>query len=177
MGLAVTVLVDTAREGRDHGKKMAIGALCAAGFWVIAGTALGIYFLTAGVDRGSDGEVLESGRVGARDLSVGDCLPEPPRDGNQFFIDVVPCGEPHRGEVFAVFDLRSFIAPGEPSKEIDDECLAGFTDYFGTAPADPTLEIYVMQPPDQSSFNDDPAVSCMAFVDESVTGSLKDGSE
>jgi hypothetical protein len=172
--LAIFVLVDTARERRDHGKRMAIAALCVAGAWVVAFAALGIYFATAGVDRSTDGEVLEAGRVGAGDLTVGDCLPEPPRDGKQFFVEVVPCGDPHRGEVFAVFDLPTYSPPDEQNSEVDDGCLEGYRGYFGeTAPTDSTFEIYVMQPPDPRSFAGDPAVACIGFVATSVTGSLR----
>lgn len=174
VGLAISVLVDTARDRRDHGKRMAIAALCVAGAWVVAFAAFGIYVATAGVDRSTDGEVLEAGRVGARDLTVGDCLPHPPRDGEQFFVEVVPCGDPHRGEVFAVFDLRSYTKPGEQSAEVDNGCLEGYNGYFGeTAPTDPTFEVYVMQPPDQRSFAADPVVACMGFVAEPITSSLR----
>lgn len=174
VALAIFVLIDTAREGRDHGKAMAIGALCAAGAWVVAFSAIGIYFLTAGVERDPEGDLLESGRVSTDDLTVGDCLPDPPRDGNQFFVDVVPCAEPHRGEVFAVFEVRRYSSPDEESSEIDAGCIEGYKANVGAAPMDPIFEVFVLQPPDRRSFDKKPVVSCLGYVAEPVTGRLKD---
>ncbi|MFG2817805.1 DUF4190 domain-containing protein [Kitasatospora sp. NPDC048365] len=124
-GFAIAALVKT-RRGR-RGKGLALVGLVLAGLGA-AVTAVQVLDL----DRGDKGRSVLSA-----DLAAGDCFYFP--DGAQRpawladdrmpdAVQVVPCTEPHNGEVAAVARIdRDAYTQGDPAARAEDACAAGFT--------------------------------------------------
>ena len=106
-------VISRSRDGRDHGKGMAVAALVIVGVWVaIAITVIAVLVATK-AERDERGRVTDGGRSTIVGLHVGDCLPSPEaNDEEQLAVQIVPCGEPHDAEVYANFDST---ASGRPS--------------------------------------------------------------
>jgi hypothetical protein len=95
-------------------------------------------------------------------------------------LPVVPCDEPHEGEVYALVELDDLDAyPGE--RELSDraemECLARFAGYVGVELADSTLFTTYMIPSIRGwQDDDDRTVVCLTVsaggpLTRSVAGS------
>ncbi|WOF24683.1 septum formation family protein [Microbacterium betulae] len=126
-------------------------------------------------------EVTEGGTVDVFEVSVGDCIGSP-AEGEVVDVEVVPCDEPHDGEVYYEFALDDGEWPGDTavSTAAEEGCTASdaFEAYIGT-PYD-SSEVWVQFfLPTEDTWTDstlnDRLISCIAYVpDEQQTGSLKD---
>jgi hypothetical protein len=142
IGLAVAVLVKS-RDGRDHGRGMAIAALVISGVIVLANVVYVVVVLFIGVDgtdRDDEGRVTEAGLVTLDRLRPGDCfsddvLAEADVDEEveaSTHVRVVPCEETHQFEVFHVLELPDGDYPGPQGVEARlVGCLDAYTDYVG----------------------------------------------
>lgn len=123
-----------------------------------------------GAERDESGEVVEEGDVGALALQVGDCI-DSSETGEVDAVPVVPCTQPHEGEVFALFDLLPGDFPGD--SEVTDLAAAGctgerFSDYVGTDYEVSRFEVSFLQPTEQTwDAVDDREIVCLAV---SATG-------
>ncbi len=102
------------RDGRNHGKGQAIVALVVAPpVAALSSSSCSPRELSGQADRNQGGVVTARGDVSVDALVVGDCLPRA-IDGRrlQRTIEVVPCSDAHRGEVYANFDLAKGPFPG-----------------------------------------------------------------
>ena len=168
------IVLSRSRDGRDHGKGLAIGALCAVGFWVLVLGGLVAYGLATDAERDESGQVSDGGRVTIIDLRVGDCVPDEMDAGEHLTMDVVPCSEPHHGEVFATFDLDGeYTNQPEIDRLSDAGCLDRFEDYIGVPPRQSELRVQVFRPTSERSFDHDPGVVCLVFARGPVTESLE----
>ena len=169
--LAIGVLRDC-RDGRDHGKKMAIGALCVVAGWIVLISGIVVAVYLSGAERDSSGDVTESGSVAVTALGIGDCLPEMPDVGEQLRVDVVPCSDPHRGEVYAEFDLKAFTTQDEVDRTVERTCTRRFTGFMGLTYPESQADVVYFRPLSSRAFGEDAGATCLVFVDEEVTGSL-----
>ena len=157
------VALKKARNGQQSGRGMAIAGLVLSGLWVlllVAGT--GIYLLT---DKGS---------VTADKLKVGDCLAKLPDSSRVASVDVVPCAQPHKGEVFAVLTMPDGVYPGRAAiEEYKGRCEPELVTYSLDAAVDPAIKLFALYPT-QESWNDHGhrTVTCIAASDFDRTGSL-----
>ncbi len=109
--------------------------------------------------RNEDGEIVESGGLGAFRMQVGDCLRYPEEVGfgtgesyEIASVEGVSCAEPHDGEVYALFDLphgssAPFPGDGPVFDEAANGCLDRFTAFVGISYANsPTWDIAPLYP-------------------------------
>ena len=96
-----------------------------------------------GPDRGEDGRITSAGDLSVFDLVPGDCVVyDDSLESANETLPVVPCDEPHEGEVYALVEIDDLDAyPGERelSNRAELECLARFAGYVGVELADSTL--------------------------------------
>lgn len=186
IGLAIAVLVKGNRDGRNHGKGMAIAALIISVLWIMAFVVFVVLAVTGRIEiddsrRDDSGEIREEQSIASNLLRAGDCLgvgevDEMMRD-NQYEHTAVPCSKPHSGEVYHVFDLADGDYPGdgEVIRLAENGCLDAFRPYVGLPPARSVLEVVYLHPESIGwRIADDREVICLVVeVDESTTGSLE----
>jgi hypothetical protein len=116
------------------------------------------------------------------DLEVGDCLDTQQVDGVAvlYWIPVVPCDEPHHGEVFGVTRLDDSVGgPGEvPSQPqlweaADAYCYPRFDEFVGTTWAASELTYWPVAPSQESWEEGDRKVACVVESESAVTATLK----
>lgn len=176
VGLAIAVLVRS-RDGRRHGKGMAIAALIIAALWMagfvvlILSGALGT--LQPDADRDDSGQVTGESQVSSLKIREGDCVNDPTMAGFDadsedeevsMTVTVLPCEEPHDFETYLVYDLPDGDYPGED--EVGDaaatRCLREFKGFVGIAYSKSELEPYVLYPTSRTwRFLDDRSVTCL----------------
>lgn len=182
--LAVVVLV-RCRDGRDHGKGLAIGAIAAALGWLLllgGLTALGFAIDAENQrDEGQEpGELAEGDSVESFALEVGDCVMLPDED-EDLVRDVtsVPCDKPHEAEVYATVRIGGTSWPGEDEviDQADRRCEEEFGRFVGMPYQDSELEMFYLYPTKSSwNLNDDREASCWVVAmpeGTTVTGSLE----
>lgn len=113
-------------------------------------------------------------------LEVGDCLADRLSGGEITEAATVECAQPHFGEVFAGTMLEDGEYPGdaEVSSTAEEECLAEFESFVGTAYADSELDLHMLYPSKETwqSLNDR-EILCIAFDPAGdTTGSLSGAS-
>jgi hypothetical protein len=168
------IVISRSKDGRDHGKKLSVAALIIVAVWVAIAIALTAVLVATGADRDETGRVTDGGRASALDLRVGDCLPDPGQTGRKQTVDLVECDQPHRAEVYAVFDLEGeYTTDDEVTHLAESGCFDRFKDYVGVAPGKSSLTVYYLRPLNAVTFKRDPGVSCIALAADQLTVTLK----
>ncbi|GAA2641415.1 DUF4190 domain-containing protein [Paractinoplanes durhamensis] len=101
IALAIVALVQIHRTGQ-RGRGLAIAGLALGGFWAVVIAASTVAGVVLGVRNATRPDLPE-----LRTFIVGQCLDDLNGD-----LDEVPCGQPHDGEVYSVFDLPAGRYPG-----------------------------------------------------------------
>lgn len=182
IGLAITVLV-RGRDGRDHGRGMAIAALVVSSFRVVIA---GVLIVVVGVDmwlngwdeteRDADGRVRTSGLVSIDRLQEGDCIqqfvpddPTPAETRSEAVeVTVVPCADAHDAEVFGVnpLDPDSYVDQASLDAAAERGCLPSFEAYVGVPyQASQYLFVYYSPAVDGRSSSGDNVV-CIAIAED-----------
>ncbi|MBE1874764.1 septum formation family protein [Myceligenerans pegani] len=116
------------------------------------------------------------------DLESGDCLDTEEVDGVSvlYWIPVVPCDEPHHGEVFGVTRLDDSVAaegraPTQSQlwEAADAYCYPEFDEFVGEAWAVSELTYWPVAPSQESWEEGDRKVACIIESEEPVTGTLE----
>ncbi|MFV0133839.1 DUF4190 domain-containing protein [Streptomyces sp. HMX87] len=176
--LGLVALRQIRRRGeRGKGFAVAGGVLSSVGLvlWALA-------FGTGAVSDFRQGlEDAARGAGTAHALTVGQCFTTPGGSlrGVTYDVDVVPCEQPHDGEVFAAFELPGGPFPGddEITRIADGKCYAlrdGYAMDSWAVPAD--VDVYYLLPTRQSWRLGDREVTCLfGGTDErgTLTGSLR----
>ncbi|GAA4765249.1 MULTISPECIES: septum formation family protein [Microbacterium] len=123
-------------------------------------------------------EVTEGGTVDVFSVAVGDCIGTP-AEGEVTDVEVVPCDQPHDGEVYYEVTMPDGDWPGDQavSDAADEGCIGAFEAFIGT-PYD-TSAIYVQYlTPTEATWTDptlnDRLISCIAYQDgQQTTGTLE----
>jgi hypothetical protein len=118
----------------------------------------------AAVALGGAGASSSGGVVSAAKLTVGHCV-DGLRAGNDLAgLPVLPCEQPHEGEVFAVFELPAGPYPGdaELGRQAQQECLKRFETYAPSSVADDRVELFYLHPSPLSWTSGDRGVTCVA---------------
>jgi hypothetical protein len=193
VGLVLGIVVlARSREGRDHGKGMAIAAIVVGALVMVfqfLSFALGVVDgIRDGFDsttRDDSGEVVDGGDMLPTKLRVGDCFDDPAlwNAGNEQIeaevIQGVPCSKPHNFEVYAIFEMEGSDDeyPGQPA--IDKravDCFREFRKFVGVPYAKSDLEVSLYFPTSASwRVVGDRAITCVAWDprDKRLVGSLK----
>jgi hypothetical protein len=168
------IVFSRSKDGRDHGKGMATAAFVIVGIWVLVAVVVIIALVATGAERDESGRVTDGGRASVLDLRVGDCLPDPGDTRELRTVDLIECSEPHRAEVYALFDLEGeYTTQDEVVNLAEAGCIDRFKAYVGVAAGRSALSIYYVLPLDETTFREDPGVSCIALAAEDLTSSLK----
>jgi hypothetical protein len=134
---------------------------------------------SAGIDKGlwaiAIYFIVGSGTVGANEVKAGDCLKELPDTGLVLTVDTAPCGEPHKGEIFAVMTMPDGDFPGQSAIEkYQNKCAPELAKYSPEAASDPEIGLFVLYPSEDSWGEGDRTVTCIATSETPRTGTLKD---
>lgn len=171
--LGIMVLVGV-RKGEQRGQGMAIAALIICAIWI----ALVTIAIAAGVSEVVDQAKARdtgSGDISVTKIRVGDCLVELPTAAEVYTVEIAPCAEPHRGEVFATFpiDLDSDAEQSAIDRLAEGGCTTRFIKYVGVDFNDSELDVTYL-PPLASTMAIDNKVACLVTVGgKETTGSLK----
>ena len=175
--LAIIVLVRS-RDGRRHGKGMAITALIICVLWIVGAVVAIIAVVNTQPERDSSGQVVDGGWVLVNSIRVGDCLLKEPGASAQLTVQVVPCGESHREEAYANFDLAGGEFPGqaEVDRLAEGGCYSRFTAYVGVPPEESELEVVYLRPL-EDTWGADTGVTCLVSEGKPGIGSLKNSKQ
>lgn len=105
---------------------------------------------------------------------VGMCF-DVRKDQPKLSESIVPCGERHDDEVYAVFDLDVGEYPGETALQLaaDEGCRARFADFIGISFDESILEISSLWPSQSAWLDGDRRISCVVwYPEDAVVGSL-----
>ena len=186
IGLAIAVLV-RGRDGRDHGKGLAIGALVIDGIVIVGSLGLltlGVVTgLTAGAERDAEGRVTERQEVSTMKIREGDCVDDPRLLGAgdesviATSIEAVPCGEAHDLEAYQVFDLTMDDYPGDQRtfELAARQCLKAFQPFVHRSYRSSELDFWTYYPQRRGwqLFHDRAVVCVIGHPDHKTRGSLE----
>ena len=161
-------------------RPLALGAGLLASFVLLAGCGL----LDGPPEAQRDepgGEITASSDAGVFSLQVGDCLDEAPTESTESVevesVPVVPCSEPHTGEVFAEHQLEEGDYPGDEAVQQTglDHCHSVFAEFVGLTYEESALELWAFFPTEESwTSSDDRTVhGVVGPAQDTVTGSLE----
>lgn len=181
IGLAIAVLVRS-RDGRDHGKGMAVAALVISGILLVLNVGYVVVVvgqvLTGSYDettRNDDGDVVEPGDISITKLRVGDCFSPPtgegpPLEGEEqtvsLLVTAMPCDEPHVFEVYSIVRVPTADYPGSDTiRRMRRQCLDGFEGYVGVPPLQSSLSVVDYFPTARSWRFGQRTITCSLTVD------------
>jgi hypothetical protein len=132
------------------------------------------------------GEITASAEADAFEILEGDCIDLAALDGyddsaagDEFEVEtvpVVPCAEPHTGEVYAELIMDGDKFPGEKAvtKKFEEWCFTEFEKFVGLS-YDESVYGYTGLFPTKDTWEqlDDRTLQCVVSSEEPVTGSLK----
>jgi hypothetical protein len=161
------------RNGQRRGRGMAIAGIVLSVMWTAVVVAVVVYVVTSSAQRDAAGEVTEGGSASFADVRVGDCVSDLP-SGVQYDVDVVPCAQPHRAQVFAIYDLESGPYPGEEQAFATGEtgCRERLPQELVASPQTADLQTYLYVPNEANWQNGDRQVICLAGSETAMTGDL-----
>lgn len=174
---AIVALVQTKRTGQS-GRGMAIAGLVIAGLWILGIVALGVIGYILEPQRNAHGEITKGGRISPNEVQLGDCLGDVPRTTGRFGLQsVVPCSDPHGGQVFARQDIAGTGAyPGEAEVQKRALAVCRFAAPSALQPEilrDPTVGVFFYYPLEPNWNAGDRTVSCIVTFDSKRTGSVR----
>ncbi|WP_186314622.1 septum formation family protein [Corynebacterium glyciniphilum] len=116
---------------------------------------------------------------GARGLAIGDCVADMDQLDGTGDIDVVDCGGPHAGEVYAQVDIagKNLFPGNEPLGQEAGAICGGdaFTGYVGIGFPESSLDVVTMMPSKESWAQEDRTVTCVVTDPtlEQIDGTLE----
>lgn len=157
----IVALVKIGKTGQS-GKGLAIAGLALSGVWLLA---IGTAIIFADKD----------GKVSVHRLRTGDCIKTLSESDAVYGMPVVPCTQPHQGEVYGEFDLPRGDYPGEAVIETEVATQCGtLLERYAPQAVDSAAEMFYLYPRSADWRRGDRTVICIAYSDPAVTGSLKD---
>ncbi len=113
--------------------------------------------------RNDDGEIVESGGVGAFSIQFGDCI-QLPEETEIASVEGVPCSTPHDAQAFDAFEITGYSSfPGDSvvNSEAEKGCLARFEGFVGTPYEESTLYFSGLTPLAAGWAEGDHEVQCL----------------
>jgi hypothetical protein len=171
-------LAQIRRRGQG-GKGLAIAGISLSGVWFLVIVSIAVIAaLNSGTDPSNPtASTAAGGDVKVQQLKTGQCLNGLEESSAIRNLPVVPCAQPHEGEVFAVFELADGDYPGDQAvaKLAEDGCVDRLETSAPKAADNPDLEIYFLHPTRSSWRLGDQGVTCVAMSSTGkVTGSIQD---
>jgi hypothetical protein len=170
--LGFVALARIRRSGRG-GRGLAIASLVISALWVLVVGGLIAVGLVVGGKRDANGVITKPGSLQATELKKGDCLRSvPASDTSVTSVEVTPCTQAHRAEVYAAFDLPDGDYPGDAKATAVAE--KGCTDRLPTLPAGAgeNLDLYYLTPQQGGWKLGDRSVTCFVVSPTPATQPL-----
>lgn len=125
----------------------------------------------------TNGQITETADADVFAIQVGDCLDYAALGSGEIdTVPVVPCGEPHDGEVYAEMTLPDGDYPGEDAvgEQADTYCYDQFTSFVGLVWEESTLD-YSPLTPTEAGWDgyDDRLIQCVVASEDDVTVSFQ----
>lgn len=171
------VALSQIKKSGQGGRGLALAAAIVGGiFTVIIAIAI-IAAIASSPSRDASGRVTDGGTVDSTAVRSGDCVTGL-REGTVTGVQVVPCGQPHQGEAYSVFDLSFSSWPGLSAVEsaAQDRCSSDFEPFVGKALSDSELTLFYLYPKDRARYEgrNDHEVVCLASIDTgTLTGTVR----
>jgi hypothetical protein len=105
------IVISRSKDGRDHGKKLAIAGFVGVACWLLLIVGL-LVWSPFSAHRDASGQLTRGGDISIDALQPGDCGPSVSH-GVTASLKVVPCRQPHTFEVVARFELPDGDYPGD----------------------------------------------------------------
>ena len=125
----------------------------------------------------TNGQITETADADVFSIKVGDCLDYVALGSGEInSVPVVPCGEPHDGEVYAEMSLPDGDYPGDDaiSQQADTYCYDQFATFVGIPWDDSSLDYSPLTPTaDSWDGFDDRLIQCVVASQDDVTESFK----
>lgn len=170
---AIVALRQIPKRGQE-GKGLAIAGLVLSGLWAAAlAWGFGTGYLS--LDRDASGNVTEAGSESVVDIRSGDCIGKMPKEGILPSAEVVPCANPHEGQVYALFHMPAGDFPGmkDVSTAAEEGCSNRLLDVSKAAYDDVNVEIFYLHPTQLSWAQGDREIACIAhYLDGKRTDPL-----
>lgn len=127
-------------------------------------TFAGVGAMDDGTVRDDNGQIVESGGLGAFAMQIGDCFNEPDED-LVVSVEGVPCLDFHDAEVYDMVDLPAGPWPGDLAVGQQGwlACEQTFEAYVGRDYATSSLDIGVLTPIESGWATGDREVVCYVF--------------
>jgi hypothetical protein len=165
---------------KESGRGLAIAGLVLSGVWTVALGALAVILVLPVIETGHGSATLvatsspspaATGKpVDVDNLRVGECTA---KDSDADFVStvqVLPCKQPHYGEVYAVVTVPGERLPSD--RALDEICRRRLRHGFPAQWADNNVD-YTWIGPDQSNWDDqDRGLVCYTITEEPRTGSF-----
>ncbi|MEV4281822.1 DUF4190 domain-containing protein [Actinoplanes xinjiangensis] len=154
--LGIPALVQIRRR-RQQGFGLAVAALVISGITLV----IGVVAVTGIVDEMRD-RVAGIEDTDTTELEAGDCISSLDDSSRVHDMPVVPCTQPHKAEVYHVFRFPAGAYPGPAAvgEQSDERCATAFEPY--DTPENEDLEIYYLFPEDETGWEQDRSVLCIA---------------
>ncbi len=167
------VALSRIKRSGQGGRGLAIAALVISAVWVVVLAVLVAIAVAAGPARDTGGAVTKPTSLDVGDLKTGDCLVAIPADTSDVSdVDVTPCTNAHRAEVFATFDLPSGDYPGlTQARQLADDGCSERTPTISTT-AGGKLDLYYVYPQKASWSLGDRSVTCFVATSTPVTSKI-----
>lgn len=190
LGLSIAVLVKS-RDGRDHGKGMALAGLIISLLVLLAIVAaiviMAVSYWTNGWDeteRDADGRVTEAGLVSIDRLRVDDCVEDLPTAEEMESVwatgevRVVPCHDPHIAEVYAVDPIDPDDYDDQTSLDLASEvdCVREYKGYVGRPYRRSAYELHYYSPSVDGDSIPEDEVICLVTRPDGPSSNLIKGS-
>lgn len=157
----IVALVKIRKTGQS-GKGLAIAGLALSGVWLLV---IGTAVVLAGKD----------GKVSVDRVQTGDCIKTLSESDVVYRMPVVPCTQPHQGEVYGEFELTRGDYPGDAAIENEASSQCGtLLERYAPQAVDFAGDMFYLYPRSTDWRRGDRTVTCIAYSDPAVTGSLKD---
>ena len=173
--LAIVVLNKPKDLRGGPGKGLSIASFGVIILWIIGFVGMAAAGLFGEAERKAAAVGTERGDVSVTSLFPGDCLVDDPSVAAQLTVELVPCSETHKQEVYANFTLASGPFPGEKSvaRLAEGGCFKRFENYVGIDPVKSELTVMFLHPLSES-WDLTREVTCMISDGGSSIDSLKD---
>lgn len=125
----------------------------------------------------SDSTAAGNGQVSVDEIRIGDCLNGLTEGRSIENLPVVPCAEPHDGEVFASFPVSGAAFPGDAAvtSQAEKGCVERLRSYAPKAAEDQNTQLYYLHPTAASWLTGDREITCVALsATGKTTGSMFD---
>lgn len=169
----IVALVQIRKSGQS-GKGLAIAGLAISGTWILVIVVGVVVALATEAERGAGGGISEAGSISIENARAGDCLVSVPELSTER-VDAVPCGEPHKAEVFATFPLSGSSYPGDSIVETksEDGCYERLDTYLSPTVDEASVSLVYFAPNRQSWATGDKTVICIAEMSTTQTASIR----